>query len=116
MRKRFSEQRGQLSSVFCFVFAVLVFPELGMERPHDLGNTARSFRSSIPRIGIGSCVRTLRVGAKALDEPDCFLSQRILWGPRAELFKGLNPGLSRQAALSGPRMWTINGVPDVSPL
>lgn len=92
--ERFSEQRGQLSSVLFFagppdtsqyiVITALVFPELGSEQPHHLGNTARSLRSNIPGRGTG------RVEVKAMDELNPFLSLRILWGPGAELFKRVN--------------------------
>lgn len=37
---------------------------------------------------------------RALDEPVCLLSQRILWGLRAELLKGVDFGMDWQSASS----------------
>lgn len=78
------------------VVAVVFGPELGLEQPHHLGNTARSMLCEIPGVGTESCLRALRVEVRALDEPVCFLSQRILWGPRAELLRGVDFGMDWQ--------------------
>ena len=81
---------GALDRFLYIVTVVLVSSELGLEQPHHFGSTARSLRSSIPERETGSCMRTLRMKAKALDKPDYFSFPRNLWGPRAELFKGEN--------------------------
>ena len=61
---------------------VVFGPELGLGQPHHLGNTAGSMPCVIPRVGTESCLRALRVEARALDEPVCFLSPKDFVGPK----------------------------------
>lgn len=106
--RRFSEQRGPSvwwflagrPDVFMPVVTVVFGPELGLEQPHHLGNTARRMPCEIPGVGTESCLRSLRMEVRALDEPVCLLSQRILWALRAEMLKGVDFGIDWQSASS----------------